>query len=123
MERAGYYTPEEDRYKPYEGTTIVVSWPALSHFEKAKELIPQFEEETGITVEVDSIQYETMHDKQVLEMSKPEGGDYDLVLVGTRNSTGCNVFYGLFLAGAFAVIALAALFRVLPPLALLALLA
>jgi len=26
------------------------------------------------------------------------GGDFDLVLVGTRNSTGCNVFYGLFLA-------------------------
>jgi len=79
MERAGYYTPEDDRYKPYAGTTIVVSWPALSHFEKAKELIPEFEAKTGIKVEVDSIQYETMHDKQVLEMSKPDGGDYDIV--------------------------------------------
>ncbi len=67
-------------YAPYAGETIVVSWPSLSHFEKAKTLIPQFEAETGIKVEVDSIQYMNMRDKQVLEMSKPQGqGGYDVV--------------------------------------------
>ena len=79
LARAGYYTTEEERYQPYAGTELVVSWPALAHFEKAKELIPEFEELTGINVEVDSIQYLNMHDKQVLEMSKPDGGDYDVV--------------------------------------------
>ncbi|NOX52395.1 MAG: sugar ABC transporter substrate-binding protein [Gammaproteobacteria bacterium] len=67
-------------YAPYAGETIVVSWPSLSHFEKAKTLISEFEKETGIKVEVDSIQYMNMKDKQVLEMSKPMGqGGYDVV--------------------------------------------
>ncbi|MCC7205829.1 MAG: sugar ABC transporter substrate-binding protein [Anaerolineae bacterium] len=65
-------------WRQFEGTTIVVSWPSLYHFQVAQQLIPEFEELTGITVEVDSVQYESMHDKQVLEMSKPEG-DYDVV--------------------------------------------
>lgn len=65
--------------RKYAGTTLVVSWPSLSHFKKAAELIPEFEQETGITVEVDFIEYMKLHDKQVLEMSKPQGGDYDVV--------------------------------------------
>jgi len=72
------FAQDNDPYAPYRGTTIVVSWPSLSHFEVAKQLIPEFTEETGIRVEVDSVQYESMHDKQVLEMSKPRG-DYDVV--------------------------------------------
>jgi multiple sugar transport system substrate-binding protein len=56
----------------------VVSWPSLSHFQVAAQLIPQFEEETGITVETEFIDYVSLHDKQVLEMSKPQG-DYDVV--------------------------------------------
>ena len=88
MERAGYYTTAEERYAPYAGTTIVVSWPSLSHFEKAKTLIPEFEAETGIKVEVDSIQYQNMKDKQVLEMSKPAGqGEYDVVAWVIFNKT------------------------------------
>lgn len=75
-------------YQRYAGETIVVSWPSLSHFEKAKTLIPEFEEETGIRVEVDSIQYQNMRDKQVLEMSKPEGqGEYDVVAWVIFNKT------------------------------------
>jgi multiple sugar transport system substrate-binding protein len=70
---------ENDPYAPYRGTTVVVSWPSLFHFEQAATLIPQFIEETGINVEVDFIQYMNMHDKQVLEMSNPRGGDYDVV--------------------------------------------
>lgn len=66
-------------WRQFEGTTLVVSWPSLYAFQVAQQLIPEFEELTGITVEVDSVQYESMHDKQVLEMSKPGGGDYDVV--------------------------------------------
>ncbi len=50
MARAGYYDTLEQRLKKYAGETIVVSWPSLSHFQVAAQLIPQFEEETGITV-------------------------------------------------------------------------
>ena len=65
-------------YADYEGTTIVVSWPALAHFNAAEELVEEFIEETGINVEVDALQYLALRDRQLLEMSKPEG-DYDVV--------------------------------------------
>ena len=65
-------------YEKYKGTTIVVSWPALSHYKKAQGLIEQFTEETGINVEVDALQYLKLRDRQILEMSKPQG-EYDVV--------------------------------------------
>ncbi|WP_308917119.1 ABC transporter substrate-binding protein [Jannaschia sp. LMIT008] len=65
-------------YAPYEGQTIVVSWPALSHFQKAETLVEEFMEETGIDVEIDALQYLSLRDRQLLEMSKREG-EYDVV--------------------------------------------
>ena len=65
-------------YEKYEGTTIVVSWPALSHFAKAEALIEDFTAETGIEVEIDALQYLKLRDRQLLEMSKREG-EYDVV--------------------------------------------
>ncbi len=65
-------------YEKYNGTTIVVSWPALSHFIKAEKLIEEFTRETGIEVEVDALQYLKLRDRQLLEMSKPKG-EYDVV--------------------------------------------
>ena len=65
-------------YERYEGQTIVVSWPALAHFQAAETLIDEFIEETGINVEVDALQYLKLRDRQILEMSKPEG-EYDVV--------------------------------------------
>ena len=65
-------------YEAYEGTTIVVSWPALSHFQKAEQLVEEFTEETGIEVEIDALQYLSLRDRQLLEMSKGEG-EYDVV--------------------------------------------
>ena len=65
-------------YEKYAGTTIVVSWPALAHFQAAETLIEEFTEETGIEVEIDALQYLRLRDRQILEMSKPEG-DYDVV--------------------------------------------
>lgn len=67
-----------DPYEKYRGTTIVVSWPALSHFIKAEKLIEEFTAETGIEVEVDALQYLKLRDRQLLEMSKPKG-EYDVV--------------------------------------------
>ena len=65
-------------YEKYAGTTIVVSWPALSHFRKAETLIEEFTEETGIAVEIDALQYLKLRDRQLLEMSREEG-EYDVV--------------------------------------------
>ncbi|MEM7047923.1 MAG: extracellular solute-binding protein [Pseudomonadota bacterium] len=65
-------------YEKYAGSTIVVSWPALSHFQKAETLVEEFTEETGINVEIDALQYLKLRDRQLLEMSKPEG-EYDVV--------------------------------------------
>ncbi|WP_136444071.1 ABC transporter substrate-binding protein [Pacificoceanicola onchidii] len=65
-------------YEKYDGTTIVVSWPSLAHFNAAETLVEEFTEETGIEVEIDALQYLKLRDRQILEMSKPEG-DYDVV--------------------------------------------
>ena len=66
-------------YEKYEGTTLVVSWPALSHFQAAETLVDEFVEETGIDVEIDALQYLKLRDRQILEMSKDEG-DFDIVV-------------------------------------------
>lgn len=65
-------------YEKYKGTTIVVSWPALSHFKKAETLVEEFTKETGIEVEIDALQYLKLRDRQILEMSKKKG-EYDVV--------------------------------------------
>jgi multiple sugar transport system substrate-binding protein len=70
----------EGRYKKYAGTTISVNWPAYPHHDAATQFVPQFTAQTGIKVEIDKMQYERMHDKQLLEMSKPQS-DYDLLAI------------------------------------------
>ncbi len=65
-------------YEKYKGTTLVVSWPALSHFKKAETLVDEFTKETGIKVEIDALQYLKLRDRQILEMSKKKG-EYDVV--------------------------------------------
>jgi multiple sugar transport system substrate-binding protein len=64
----------------FKGTTIVVNFPSHFHYNAVinSGVIQEFEKLTGIKVEVDQLQYMKMHDKQVLEMSKPSG-DYDLI--------------------------------------------
>ncbi len=65
-------------YDKYKGTTLVVNFPAHPAYDPVKKLLPEFTKETGIKVEVDELQYMRMHDKQLLEMSKPTG-DYDVI--------------------------------------------
>jgi len=60
------------------GRTVVVHWPAHPHYDVAQTLLADFTRDTGIRVELDRMQYLRMHDKQVLEMSKPQG-DYDVI--------------------------------------------
>jgi multiple sugar transport system substrate-binding protein len=69
---------EDFDWRQFEGTTIVANFPSHFHYNAAMKVIPEFEELTGIKVEVDMLQYVKMHEKQVLEMSKPEG-DYDVI--------------------------------------------
>ncbi len=67
-------------WRMFEGTTIVANFPNHGHYNAAIDagVIEEFEALTGINVEVDLLQYLKMHDKQVLEMTKPQG-DYDLI--------------------------------------------
>ena len=65
-------------YEPYEGTTLVVMWPAHPHYDAAIEVLDRFTEETGIEVEVDQLEYLKMREKQTLDLTKDEG-DYDLI--------------------------------------------
>ena len=67
-----------DVYAPYEGTTLVVNFPAHPHYNAVLEVLPEFTEQTGIEVEVDQLQYLKMRERQTLELTKDEG-DYDLI--------------------------------------------
>ena len=66
-------------YAKFRGTTLVVNFPAHPHYDAVAKVLPQFTAETGIKVEVDKLQFLRMRDKQLLEMSKPGKGDYDLI--------------------------------------------
>lgn len=74
------HTFAQNRYAKYKGQTIVVNYPAHPHFDQAEKLFAEFTAETGIKVERDKMQYLRMKDKQVLEMGKPGGGDYDVIV-------------------------------------------
>lgn len=74
------HTMAQDRYAKYKGQTIVINFPAHPHYDQAEKLFAEFTAETGIKVERDKMQYLRMKDKQVLEMAKPGGGDYDVIV-------------------------------------------
>lgn len=68
----------QSRFAKYKGTSLVISIPSHPHYDAMISLLPQFTALTGIKVELDKMQMLRMRDKQLLEMSKPQG-DYDLV--------------------------------------------
>lgn len=70
--------PEEFDWRAFEGETIVASFPNHVAYDAAVELIPEFEDLTGINVELDQVAYQRLNDAQMLEMSQAEG-DYDLI--------------------------------------------
>jgi multiple sugar transport system substrate-binding protein len=75
---AGAAQAQDGPYAPYEGTTLVVNFPAHPHYNAVMEVLPQFTEQTGIEVEVDMLPYLDMRERQTLELSLDEGA-YDLI--------------------------------------------
>jgi multiple sugar transport system substrate-binding protein len=67
-----------DPYAQYRGTTLKVSWPALGHFNNAEQVVEEFEQETGINVDVEAIPYLSLRARHIEELSKPTGA-FDLV--------------------------------------------
>ncbi|WP_227270161.1 extracellular solute-binding protein [Roseobacter weihaiensis] len=65
-------------YAEYEGTTLIVNFPAHPHYDAAIKVLPEFIRETGIEVEVDQLPYLKMRERQTLELAQDEG-EYDLI--------------------------------------------
>ncbi|MEP1611257.1 MAG: extracellular solute-binding protein [Roseobacter sp.] len=65
-----------DPYAEYEGTTLIVNFPAHPHYDTVMRILPEFTKATGI--EVDQLPYLKMRERQTLELAQEEG-EYDLV--------------------------------------------
>ena len=65
-------------YAEYEGTTLIVNFPAFPHYNSVVKILPEFTRETGIEVEVDQLPYLKMRERQTLELAQQEGA-YDLI--------------------------------------------
>jgi hypothetical protein len=65
-------------YEDYEGTTLIVNFPAHPHYDAVMQILPEFTKETGIEVEVDQLPYLKMRERQTLELAQEEG-EYDLI--------------------------------------------
>jgi multiple sugar transport system substrate-binding protein len=78
MTGAAYADGHSNPYAPYEGTTLIVNFPAHPHYNAVMEVLPQFTEETGIEVEVDMLPYLDMRERQTLELALDEGA-YDMI--------------------------------------------
>ncbi|HEY8448523.1 MAG TPA: sugar ABC transporter substrate-binding protein [Thermomicrobiales bacterium] len=68
--------------REYEGTTLNVLMEDLLETTLVEELLPEFEEQTGIKVQFEKVVYPVMHDKLVASLAAGEGGGiYDLLEV------------------------------------------
>jgi len=65
-------------YAEYEGTTLIVNFPAHPHYDAVMQILPEFTAQTGIEVEVDQLPYLKMRERQTLELAQEEG-EYDLI--------------------------------------------
>lgn len=68
----------EGPYAEYEGTTLIVNFPAHPHYDAVRQILPEFTKQTGIEVEVDQLPYLKMRERQTLELAQEEG-EYDLI--------------------------------------------
>ncbi|MEP0962447.1 MAG: hypothetical protein ABJQ70_05520 [Roseobacter sp.] len=62
-----------DPYAEYEGTTLIVNFPAHPHYDAVMRILPEFTKATGIEVEVDQLPYLKMRERQTLELAQEEG--------------------------------------------------
>lgn len=72
----------EDNSKPFAGQEITVLLETVPDTDYVKQLVPQFEEATGIKVNLEVLTYVAMYEKLVPQLSLAEGsGAYDVVVV------------------------------------------
>ncbi len=64
--------------KPYAGTTIYIIGETVPPMDYVAELLPLFEEETGINVEFEQAPYEQVVEKETLDLSS-KTGNYDVI--------------------------------------------
>jgi ABC-type glycerol-3-phosphate transport system substrate-binding protein len=68
--------------KPFEGVTINIMMEGVPDTEFVQELLPQFEEQTGMKVNIEVLNYALMHEKLIPQLTAPEGGgSYDVIVV------------------------------------------
>lgn len=68
--------------KPYAGVTLHTLLEELIDTTVVKDLLPEFERETGIKVDIEAVQYMTMHEKLLPNLIAPErSGSYDFLQV------------------------------------------
>ena len=68
----------QNRFAPFRGQMLNISIPIHPHYDAMIKLLPQFTEQTGIRVEIDRQPIPKMKERQLGELSKPQG-IYDLV--------------------------------------------
>ncbi|MEX3016135.1 sugar ABC transporter substrate-binding protein [Gymnodinialimonas hymeniacidonis] len=78
MTGAAFADGHSNPYAEYEGTTLVVNFPAHPHYNAVMEVLPEFTAQTGIEVEVDMLPYLDMRERQTLELALDEGA-YDMI--------------------------------------------
>ena len=69
----------EEAAKPYAGTTVDVFFLLRPGYEAAKQMLPEFEEKTGIKVNITDLPYENALGEQVRDFVA--GGDLDIALI------------------------------------------
>lgn len=68
--------------KPFEGQTITILLETVPDTEYVQELLPAFEEATGIDVQIEVLTYVAMYEKLVPQLSAGENnGAYDVIVV------------------------------------------
>jgi len=68
--------------KPYDGVTINIMMEGVPDTEFVQALLPKFEEETGMKVNIEVLNYALMHEKLVPQLTAGEGsGSYDVIVV------------------------------------------
>jgi len=68
--------------KPYAGVTLHTLMEELVETTAVRDLLPEFEKQTGIKVDIEAVQYMTMHEKLLPNLIAPEGsGMYDFLQV------------------------------------------
>jgi ABC-type glycerol-3-phosphate transport system substrate-binding protein len=73
---------EEPAEKPYEGITLNIFMETVPDTQYVKEFIPEFEEQTGMDVQVEELSYSVMHEKLIPQLTTGEGsGAYDVIVV------------------------------------------